>query len=58
MAQAVARPPVPDVEAVPAELVALTVVLAGVLIGARRMVPRVPIRRESHHGRAPPGFIR
>jgi len=54
--QTALRPPAPDAyQAVPAELVALTVVLVAVLIGTRRTTRHVPVRSEPRHGRAPPG---
>ena len=52
--QVALRPPVPDVQAVPAELVGLTVVLVAVLIGTRQTIRHVPVRNEIRHGRAPP----
>lgn len=55
VAQVALRPPAPDVHALPTELVALSVVLATVLVVARGEARRVTVRSEPRPGRAPPG---
>ncbi|HEY6796231.1 MAG TPA: hypothetical protein VI248_16270 [Kineosporiaceae bacterium] len=58
MASVAVRPPLPDVDSVPAELAAVAVTFVGVLISTRRELAPARVRFERRQGRAPPGASR